>query len=331
MRRLISSLALACAVALTGAAHRAPAPSPTPSPSATPTAAPALPVIMIYPFAVSGDADKTAGKKLASLYLAQMATVGGVIVKPVPVTTVERSAYLTDSIKNGADYYVSGYLTPLGDEISLVEQVVSTTSGTIIWANTAHVLTYGDALSQADTIRKVVMEHSGRVEAQYKQQQAQATAAPADQQGASTNIGAILGLLRHVTGGGKRTPAPLPTVAPEKKPLRAILVIGHDEAATVLEHSLGRAYRVANAGGTSGNLAADTKKICTTYPTVNIAVGELRTEQTKSFPHRTTNIFTLRMYRCDGPAFFDETRRSGSLQDAVDQTVSTYANSHPNN
>ncbi len=287
---------------------------------------------MIYPFAVSGDADKTAGKKLANLYLAQMATVGGVVVKPIPVATVERSTYWTDSLKNGADYYVSGYLTPLGDEISLVEQVVSTTSGTIIWANTAHVLTYGDALSQADTIRKVVMEHSGRVEAQYKQQQAQATPSPAaDQQGASTNIGAILGLLKHVTGGGKRAPAALPTVAPEKKPLRAILVVGHDEAAAILERSLNRSFRVANAGATSGNLVADTKKICTTYPTVNIAVGELRTEQTNSFPRRTTDVFTLRMYRCEGPAFFTETGRSRSLQDAVDQTVSKYATAHPTN
>ncbi|GAC1503569.1 MAG: hypothetical protein NVS1B14_09010 [Vulcanimicrobiaceae bacterium] len=331
LRRSLAAISLLCIIALTGIGHRGPTPSPSPSPTPTPVPTPVVPVVMIYPFTVNGEADKRAGKKLADLFLAQMATVGGVVVKPIPVAPVERANYLTDAIKNGADYYISGYLTPLGDEVALVEQVVSTESGTVLWGNTAQVITYGDALTQADTIRKIIVQHSGRIEAAYRQQQTQATPTPGpDQQGASTSIGAILGLLKHVAGG-KRAPAPVPSLAPEKKPLRAILVLGRDQAGTTLEHSLNRLYRVSNAGASSGNITQDARKICGVFPNSSIASGEVRKELTNSFPRNTIQVFTLRMYRCDGSNFFSHTARSNSLQSAIDETVAAYAAAHPDN
>src|SRR5947209_16837435 len=109
-------------------------PTPAPTPAVTPT--PALPVLIIYPFQVNGDADKTSGAKLAALFAGQMQTAGGLAIKPLATTVgIARADYLTNAIKSGADYYVSGYLTPLGDEVALVEQVVSTSSGAIVWAN----------------------------------------------------------------------------------------------------------------------------------------------------------------------------------------------------
>ena len=336
LRRFLSVVALLGASVLTGFGHRgAPAatsPPATPAPTSTPAMpASAVPVIMIYPFTVNGDADKTAGKKLADLFLSQMATIGGVTVKPIPTTPIERTDYLTDAIKNGADYYISGFLTPLGNEVAIVEQVVSTTSGAIVWANTAQVLTYGDAASQADTMRKVVIAHAGRFEAEYRQEQTQAPPTPgADQRGASTNIGGILGLLKHATGG-KRGPAPIASVAPDKKPLRAILVVGRDDAGTTLERALNRFYRVSNLGATSGSIATDAHKACATFSNVTLASGELRKEQTNSFPRNTLNVFTLHMYHCDGSNFFNTTARAGSLVEAVDQTVAAYVAAHPEN
>lgn len=333
MPRNLTIFSLLCAVLLTGIGHRGrPGPPSTPAPTPTPYAVPtpATPVIIIYPFQVNGDADKKAGDKLASLFLAQMVGEGGIIVKPIPAKVVPRSDYLSDALKNGADYYLSGYMTPLGDEVALVEQLVSTSSGTIIWANTAQVLTYGDALNQADLVRQSAMSHAGRVEAQYRQQQAMATPTPGAGNEAQTSIGAILGLIKHVTGK-RKAPAPAPTLAADKKPIRAILVLGHDAGASVLEHSLDRMYRVSNAGLSSGDPVADTKKICNTFTNVTVASAEMHRERSRGFPPSPLNIVTLRMYRCDGSLFFNTTARAGSLQDAVDQAVAAYVAAHPFN
>ncbi|MBC5815545.1 MAG: hypothetical protein GIW97_03290 [Candidatus Eremiobacteraeota bacterium] len=332
MRRNLAVFSLICAVLLTGIGHRKPSgppatPAPTPTPFAVPTAA--VPVMMIYPFAVNGDADKKAGDKMAGLFLAQIAGAGGVIVKPIPAKVVARTDYLSDAIKNGADYYLSGYMTPVGEEVALVEQLVSTGSGAIIWSSTAQVLTYGDALNQADIVRQSVINHAGRVEAQYRQQQALATPTPGPANGAQTSIGAILGLIKHVAGGRKAEPAP--TLAPEKKPLKAILVIGHDGGASSLQHSLDRIYRVSNAGIESGDVVADTRKVCSKFPNITVASGETKRERTRGFPPSSINVFTLRMYNCQGTVFFTNTARSGSLQDAVDQAVAAYVSAHPSN
>ena len=331
MRRSFAILSLLCAVLMTGIGHRPSGPPATPAPTPTPYAppTPAIPVVMIYPFQVNGDADKKAGEKLATLFLAQMTAAGGVIVKPIPKTPIARADYLSDSLKNGADYYLSGYMTPLGDEVALVDQLVSTGSGAIIWSNTAQVLTYGDALNQADIVRQSVVNHAGRVEAQYRQQQALATPTPGPANGASTSIGAILGLIKHVTGGRKA--APVPTVAPENKPLRAILVVGHDAGASGLQHSLDRMFRVSNAGLDTGDIVADTRKICAKFPNITVASAETKRERTRGFPPSTINVFTLRMYNCQGAAFFTHTARSGDLQDAIDQTVAAYVAAHPAN
>jgi len=111
VRRNLAVFSLLCAVLLTGIGHRGrPGPPSTPAPTPTPYAVPtpAIPVLIIYPFQVNGDADKKAGQKLASLFLAQMAGQGGIVVKPISTQGVARSDYLSDALKNGADYYPYG-------------------------------------------------------------------------------------------------------------------------------------------------------------------------------------------------------------------------------
>lgn len=317
-----------CAVALTGLGHRQSRPQATPSPAPTPvvTATPSLPVVLIYPFQVNGDADKSSGVKLASLFIGQIQTAGGVSIKPLTATTgIARADYLTNAIKGGADYYVSGYVTPLGDEVALVEQVVSTSSGAIVWANTAQLLTYGDATTQADSIRTAILSHAGRVEAQYQQQQAQATPTPGPSNGASTSIGSILGLLHH------RGPAPKPTLASNQKPARAILLVGRGDAANALFNSLDRVYHVSRSAVLTQNVAADAHLVCGATSDATVASGDLHTEQTRSFPHFTMYVFTLRAHRCDGSVFFNKTSSARSMQDAVDEAVAAFVAAHPSN
>ena len=328
MRRHFAVIALLGAIALTGIGRHQTRPPATPTPAPTPVATPkpALPVLVIYPFQVNGDADKTSGAKLAALFAGQMQAAGGITIKPLAATVgVARADYLTNAIKGGADYYVSGYLTPLGDEVALVEQVVSTSSGAIVWANTAQLLTYGDATTQADSIRSAILGHAGRVEAEFQQQQAQSTPTPGPSNGASTSIGAILGLLHH------RGPAPKPSLAPNQKPVRAIVLVGRGQAANALFTSLDRTYRVSRSAVLTQNVANDAHLVCGATSTVTVAAGDVRTTQTKSFPPFTQYVFTLRVYRCDGSPFFTHTASSRSMEDAVDQAVAAFIAAHPSN
>ncbi|GAC1392011.1 MAG: hypothetical protein NVSMB31_09790 [Vulcanimicrobiaceae bacterium] len=331
MRRSLAVLACFSAFVFIGAGHRSrpnSTPAPTPSPTPIASAAPVAPVVVLYPFTVNGDADKNAGNKMVALFAAQMTASGGLIIKPVPASPVQRADYLTNALKNGADYYISGYMTPLGDEVALVEQVVSTSSGAIVWSSTATVLTYGDALTQADTIKKVVIGHAGRVEASYKQQQALATPVPGPANGAQTSIGSILGLLHR---GGRSAPAPRPTLAPDKKPLRPILVVGHDDVATALIHALDGMYRVTHSATVTQNVAADAHTVCGSISNATVAEAEQRTEFTKSLPRYSLSAVTLRIFRCDGSVFFQKSARASSLGEAIDQAVAAFVAAHPSN
>jgi TolB-like protein len=116
------------------------------------------PSVTIYPFTSSVDIDPQAGNKLAFFIAARLNQTGGVVVKqPEPQT--QRTAYLDAARKIGADYYVAGYVTPLGSEATLVVQLVSTTTGISVWSNTSEVRTYEDASATADAIHTAMLLH----------------------------------------------------------------------------------------------------------------------------------------------------------------------------
>jgi len=49
-----------------------------------------------------------------------------------------------------ADYYVAGFISPLGEGVSVVEQVVGTGSGIVLFSSSAQLSTYADAAGQGD-------------------------------------------------------------------------------------------------------------------------------------------------------------------------------------
>jgi len=337
VRRYLAVLALVCSTTFLGASRPAPQrPAAFPVPSPSPTVAPlTLPALVIYPFTVNGDADKKAGAKLAALFVAQIQNAGGVLVKPLPAKPVVRTDYLTSAIRSGADYYVSGYLTPIGEQVALVEQIVSTSSGAIIWSNTAQLLTYGDASSQADDIRKAILGHAGRIQAQYRQQQALSTPTPGPAHGTSASIGSILGILHRDRG----RPAPKPSLAPDQKPARGILVIqlgGAPETAriaatTTLARSLERIFRVTRSAVVTRDAGRDARTVCGAQTNVTIAGGDVAQERVRTFPPRTVDVFTMRVYRCDGSILFSSTQRASSFGDAIDNAVAAFVAAHPGN
>ena len=123
---------------LVGAGRPSPTPSPSPAPAAAPALRQALPLVVVFPFDTSSEIKAGTGEAAARLFVQQMNTDGGIDAIEGP-GTIKRADYLTYAQSVKADYYVTGYMTPLGDGVSLVEQVVSTQSGTIVYGQTAQI------------------------------------------------------------------------------------------------------------------------------------------------------------------------------------------------
>jgi hypothetical protein len=194
--------------------------APTPAPNFLPR-----PTIVVYPLTVNGSSvGKDAGSKLAIMLATQMADGGGVIVKPATPGT-ERTDYLTSARAQGADYYVAGYVTPIGDSVSVVEQVVSTETGIVVFSNTAQLQTYAEAAGQGDLIRIAILRHSGRNFEAFDAppQQAQKTPAPVASSAPQANLS---GLFKHRKKAAAPSPTPAPTVAATEAPLVALAASG---------------------------------------------------------------------------------------------------------
>lgn len=129
-----------------------------------PAGAQSAPVVVVYPLTVAGTADPQAGGKVSVIYANRLAALGGLSVKP-PAPGTERKHYLDAALEAGADYYVTGYVSPLGDAVTLINQVVSTHSGIQVWSDTVQVNSYNEASAQADLIRTAILRHAGRYSA----------------------------------------------------------------------------------------------------------------------------------------------------------------------
>ncbi len=172
----------------------------------------APPVVVVYPLTVGGGTEPEAGANVAVLLATRIAQHGGITVKPAPPGT-QRKDFLTAAIALGADYYVTGYMTSIGDEVSLITQVVSTTSGTVVYSNSALVRTYSDAAGQGEPLATAIVGHAGRALASLDNPQPAASETPKPQ-----NVRAgeadISDALRNRSHRGKATPKPATSGSP---------------------------------------------------------------------------------------------------------------------
>lgn len=167
------------------------------------------PVLIVYSFSVNGgDITREAGSRLAVAIATQIANLGGVDVKPAPAG-VDRPNFLEAARGVGADYYVAGYVTPLGDGVSLVEQLVSTQTGIVVYSNSAQVRTFADATGQGDILHDALLRHQSRNLGGYAAPppSTAATPTPAPGSAAQANIGKLFGH-RQKRGAAAATPAP---------------------------------------------------------------------------------------------------------------------------
>jgi hypothetical protein len=170
------------------------------------------PVVIVYPFTLNGNSlDKSASSRLAIIIANQIAAAGGMHVQP-PTLGVERKDYLTVARKASADYYISGFISPLGDDVTVVEQVVSTVTGVVIYSNTAQLKTYADAAGQGDLIAAAIIRHNRRnLDAYAAPPPPPPSPTPEAAGGPEANIGKLFGRKKQAT---KVTPSPQPSGAP---------------------------------------------------------------------------------------------------------------------
>jgi TolB-like protein len=176
--------------------------------AAAPNASGIKPSVIVYPLVSTGSSvDREASSRLATLIATQMANTGEVAVIPPPPGT-ERKDYLSVARSHGADYYVSGFVSPLGNGVSVVLQVVSTASGIVVYSQSSQIATYAEAAGQGDDLASFISRHANRAFAAIPTPPPHASPTPAASSGPEANLGRIF-------GRRKATPAPKATATPK--------------------------------------------------------------------------------------------------------------------
>jgi hypothetical protein len=172
----------------------------------------AAPNVVVYPLTGTAGTPPEAGGNIALLLSSKLSELGGLVLKPYTPGT-ERPQYLTAAIAQNDDYYLTGYLTPVGNDISLIIQVVSTQSGSVIFSTSSIVQTYADVVAQADPLRDAILHHAGRGFPTVSQLARTTTPAPLASSG-SVNLTRALGRHSHESPTPSATPSALASPTP---------------------------------------------------------------------------------------------------------------------
>ncbi len=273
------------------------------------------------------------GVRTAQLYISQMNAAGGVDALQGP-PTVKRADFLQYARSLTAAYYVSGYMTPLGSGVSLVEQVVDTSTGTIILGATAQITSFEDATSQAISIRDGIVAREQSKAQAFAEASAQATPAPLASNQANIS-GGIAGLFKR---RGRATPDPHPSVI--VKPAKGIFVVrvGGSPSAALLNDATAALYTAlnqhylahnANTGGDASKLA---NTICGADRNNTVASGTISSKSVRhGFFSRTQYSFVFDVYTCFGAKLAETAADGDSIQSAVSGAVAAYVADHPQN
>jgi hypothetical protein len=329
--RCLLGPALLCSAILLAAV--APPPPPTPGPSFSGQ----NPIVLVYPFDVQTGADPKLGIAIAQILAQEMTAAGGITVPAVP-QGVKRADFLQDAHAAHADFYISGYVTPVGDSAAVVEQVVSVESGVILFSQTAQVSSVADVASQSLLARSQILTFVGR-ETQTVETQTSNTPAPTSTNGAQMPLRGIASIVdsvfkHHGTSGHPASPGPT------TKPSRGVIVspvaasgsaVAADltSATRELYFALARYFNTQVSAVTTSDVARSADQICGANRDNTIASGTL--QEVPGHHGKQAITFNLTLYTCFGVSLEHEVGTGWSIKSAVDAAVTAYASAHPNN
>jgi hypothetical protein len=336
---LCLALTFATAAAPPTPAPPAPSAKPTVTPAASATASPvaglnALPVVVIYPFDVQTGADPRIGAAIGQILAQEMTAAGGITVPPVP-QGIKRADFLENARSAHADFYISGYVTPVGDSAAVVEQVVSVESGVILFSQTAQVSSVADVASQSLLARSQILAFLGRGTQNVDTQQSN-TPAPTSTNGAQVPIKGLSNIVNAVFKhkGASHTPTPGPVTKPSRGVIVAPVSASGPVAADDLSGAGRELYFALNAHFNAqmtqitSNVAQSADAICGANRDNTIATGTL---QQPLAHHGKQYAFDLYVYTCFGAMLDHESGKGSSTKSAVDAAVAAYVLARPDN
>jgi hypothetical protein len=175
---------------------------------------------VVYPFSATSSIDSQTNDQLVAL-LSEQIGLGGQVRVIKPDADIQRANFLTSARKLGAQYYLTGFLTPLGDGASIVEQLVSTQSGIVVFSNSGQLSSLRDAAGQGDAVRVAIIRNvAARGYPSFAPDQSPSgTPAPAARNNGSATAPpeANVGGLFHRKKAGP-TPSPSPSPSPAASP-----------------------------------------------------------------------------------------------------------------
>ena len=289
---------------------------------------------MVYPFDVQTGADPRIGQAIAQILAQEMVAAGGITVPPVP-QGIKRADFLSTARAAHADFYISGYVTPVGDSAAVVEQVVSVESGVILFSQTAQVQSVADVASQSLLARSQILAFLGRG-TENVQTQTSNTPAPTSTNGAQVPISGIGSIVNSVFKhkGGKSTATPEPVVKPSRGVIVAPISASGFAAPADLTNATHELYFALNnrfnasMTGVTSSPSQSADQICGTNRDNTVASGTLVETAAK---HGTAYTFNLTVYTCFGAALDSQIGKGTSIKSAVDAAVAAYAKAHPDN
>ncbi len=335
MRRLFALFVALCAGCLVAATPRPTPRPPLPVPTVHLNFPSDKPTVLIYPFETASGLNPKVGTQVAGIFAHAMTQAGNITILPVP-SGVTRSNFLTNAQAKKADYYITGYVTPIGDTASVVVQVVSVQSGVIAFSQTSQVSTINDATSLALTSHDAILQMSGTNVNVTTTESATAAPTAAATNGAQFSLG-------HLFSHHRTTTAVVVTAAPSTKPARGIILVAVRGATSVpasqlahatqlLEHDLAAHFEVRGGGGRiSASLSTAATSICGAQRDNTIATGELVEQHLGGLRPRTNSIFTLQIWTCFGDVLYKTTESNRDIARAISQSVAAYVIAHPNN
>jgi hypothetical protein len=209
------------------------------------------PIVVVYPLTLTSTATSSdAGSNIALLLATKLGQLGGITVKPFTPGT-ERPLYLENAIKESADYYVTGFLTPLGSEVSMISQVVSTHSGSVVYSTTITARTYADAAGQADLLHDAIIRHAGRgLPALDAPPPAPSSSPSSDVSSSGVNL--TKALRRHQRTTPAESPAPSQVALASRPRTVVVEVSGDSDSATRTSVGVALSKALAHQGFTGG-------------------------------------------------------------------------------
>lgn len=276
-----------------------------------------VPTVVVYPLAGSPTLDRETSARIETTLANQIAQ-GGLIKVVPPTTSVERQNYLADARSLGASYYVTGFLTPLGSGASVVEQVVSVTSGTLVFSVTNYVTSLTDIAAQGDQLRAGILDRASRGLQAFEAPDEPGSAATPASNGPDVNVNKLL--------GRKKGGAAAVAIAPPANTTLAILTVGGSAdfaQRAAAAKALADAFEHAGRHAVVVDTATPSSSVCSANGATALVAAWLDTPP----PNAANANSALRLiaYDCSGNVAFDRTFKQ-PLSDVTGSAVGAYLN-----